>query len=67
MYTRENDSALSTNFAAAYKSGCITRAEWMKANKCRKYLRVLTVADIASGDGRIIDNKVVRACYSVTE
>ena len=59
-FTRENDSTLSSNFAAAYNGGSITRAEWVKANKCRKYLKVLTVADIASGDGKTIDDNVLR-------
>ena len=44
----------------AYIAGLITKGEWIRANKCRKYLKVLTVADIASGNGRTIDTNILR-------
>ena len=51
-YTREDDSTLESAMSLAHTAGLITQGEWGRANKCRKYLKVLTVADIASGDGR---------------
>ena len=41
-------------------AGCDTRAEWVKANKYRKYFRVVMVAVIESGDGRTIDDRVLK-------
>ena len=32
-----------------------------KANKCRQHLKLLTVADIASGDGRSINNDIFKS------
>ena len=55
---RENDSCITLHFAGAYKAGLITKAEWVKANKCRKYLRVLTISDIASGNGKFIERNI---------
>ena len=55
---REGDSTLSDNFAVAFIEGRITKAEWSKANKCRVFLKVLTVGDIASGDGKNIDDGI---------
>ena len=52
---RENNRCITTHFARAYQAGLITKSEWLKANKCRKYLKVLTVADMASGNGQHID------------
>ena len=55
---REGDSPLSKKFAEAFMQKKITRAEWKKANLCRIYLKVLSVGDIASGDGRSIDGRI---------
>ena len=55
QFVREDDSTLNEWFAAAFQLGKITKSEWSKANKCRLYLKVLTVGDIASGDGCFID------------
>ena len=55
---REGDSPLSKQFAEAFMQKKITRAEWKKANLCRIYLKVLSVGDIASGDGRSIDGRI---------
>ena len=55
---REGDSPLSKQFAEAFIQKKITRAEWKKANLCRIYLKVLSVGDIASGDGRNIDGRI---------
>ena len=55
---RENDRCITTHFARAYQAGLITKSEWLKANKCRKYLKVLTVADMASGNGQHIDTNM---------
>lgn len=57
---RDGDGTIVSNLSAAFKGGKITRAEWSKANKCRKYLRVLTISDIASCDGRSIDNNMLK-------
>ena len=54
-YARENDTTLTSQFAIAYKNGCITKSEWKKANLCRLYMKVLTVGDIATGHGLNID------------
>lgn len=40
-------------------SGLITQGEWSRANKCKKYLKVLTVADILLYDGRTIDTNIL--------
>ena len=63
---REGDGELSARFATAYEAGIITKGEWIKANKCRIYLKVLTVGDIASGDGRTIDGGVYKGHYDAT-
>ena len=55
---RENDGVLSEYFAEAFKDVRITKAEWDKANKCRIYLQVLTVGDIASGNGKTVDEGI---------
>ena len=49
---REKDAPLSVYFNNAVRHNLITQKEWNRANLCRKYLRVLTVADIATGDGK---------------
>ena len=48
----------------AYTLGKISRSEWGKANKCRMYLNVLTVGDIASGDGRYIDKGMQKGIFN---
>ena len=58
QFVRENDSTLSGRFAQAYKAKAITKSEWTKANKCRMYLKVFTVGDVASGDGTLIDEGI---------
>ena len=57
---REHDTPLTESFSQAYQKGAITKAEWKKANKCRLYLRVLTVGDVASGDGCTIDRNITK-------
>jgi hypothetical protein len=46
--TRQGNYTLTSAFIVAYKEGIVSKSELKKANKCRLYLRVLTVADIAS-------------------
>jgi hypothetical protein len=58
--TRQGDHTLTSAFIAAYKEGIVSKSELKKANKCRLYLRVLTVADIASGDGRFVDDDMFK-------
>ena len=63
---REGDSTLSEHFATAYINRKITKAEWGKANRCRVYLKVLTVGDIASGDGRSIDAGMKKGKFNIS-
>ena len=55
---RERDSTLTQHFAQAEKDGKISLGEWQIANKCRLYKQVITVADVATGDGNRIDEWV---------
>lgn len=57
---RETDSTIASNLAAKFHRGAITRSKLSKAIKCRKYLRVLTITDIAPGDGRSINNNILK-------
>ena len=59
QYVRENDSSITAGFAKAYQNGSITKSQWYIANRCRLYLRCLTVGDIASGNGRSLDTNVL--------
>ena len=43
------------HISRAYKADIVTKVEWVTANKCRKCLRVLTIADISSGNGQHTD------------
>ena len=61
---RDGDSELSLHFAQAFANGLITKGEWDKANKCRIYLKVLTVGDIASGDGKYIADGIIKGKYT---
>ena len=53
---REGDSLLTEHFASACRQGKITKSEWKRANRCRIYLKVMTVGDIATGHGYAIDD-----------
>jgi len=55
---REKDSMLPKKFAIAEKRKLINRKEWEIANRCRLYLQVLSIVDIATGDGQAIDINV---------
>ena len=61
---REKDVPISVYFSNAFKHGIITAQEWKRANLCRKYLRVLTVADIATGDGKSITSQALNGIRS---
>ena len=37
----------------------ISKGEWKRANKCQKYLKVVTVACITSGFGKFIDTNML--------
>jgi hypothetical protein len=60
---REYDSALTDNFARAYMGKKITKAEWRKANKCRIFLQIFTVGDIATADGMTIEENILKGIY----
>ena len=55
---QEDTICITTHFARAYQEGLVTKSEWLKANTCRKYLKVLTVIDISFGNGKHIDVNV---------
>jgi len=61
---REGDSELSSHFVNIFVIGQITKGEWDKANECRIYLKVLTVRDIASEDGKYIDDGIQKGKYN---
>ena len=52
---RERDTMLTDKFATSFKLGLLNKRDWKAANKCRLYLKVLTIADIANGCGTGID------------
>ena len=52
---RENDCLLTEKLANAVNEGLITIAEWEVANRCRIFKKVISVADLASGDGYTLD------------
>ena len=64
-YTREDDSTLASATNLAHTAGLITKEEWGRANNCRKYLKVLTVADIASGDGKSLHSNILQGSILV--
>ena len=51
---RVRDQMLNECWAESWKIGVISKANWKKANYCRLYLRVMSVGEIATGDGRWI-------------
>lgn len=55
---REGYSTLASNFTAAFNGINITKSEWSTSDKCRRYIKVLTGADITSGDERTIDDNI---------
>ena len=55
---RDGDKMLGDVFAQGYDQKIITKGEWAAANRCRLYLQALSVADIATGDGRAVDPSV---------
>lgn len=59
-FTREGDTTLALAMSRVYIEVLLTKGEWGRASKFRKSLKVLTVADIASGDGRSRDMNILR-------
>ena len=60
---RENDRTINKLFAEAYPMKKISKADWVKANKCRIYLEVLTLGDIASADGTAIEDEIIKGVF----
>ena len=52
---RRKDRMLAVKFVWAVKNNLVSRGYWGAANRCRLYLKALTIADIATGDGQVID------------
>ena len=48
---RERDRMLANKFELSYNLKMIGKTDWQAANRCRIYLKVLSVADIATGSG----------------
>ena len=63
---REKDVPISVYLCNAFNHKLITTHEWKRANICRKYLRALTVADIATGDGKSVTDAALNGIRSNT-
>ena len=61
---RNGDSTLSAMFAKACIQHKITKREWYKANKCRIYLKVLTLGDIVTADGTAIEENTLKGIFN---
>ena len=48
---RTGDRFLGNIFADAYSKNTLSKQDWRAANRCRLFLKLLTVADLATGDG----------------
>ena len=46
---------LATIFATAERMEVISKGEWNSANRCRQFLKLMSVADITTGDGAEIE------------
>ena len=55
---RQNDKPITQSFAEAFHNKLITKREWRRANLCRKYLRVVTISDITSANGKVITQQI---------
>ena len=53
---QERDTMLAEKFELSYNLKMIGKTDWQAANRCRIYLKVLSVADIATGSGLEIDS-----------
>ena len=53
-YHREYDTTLTSRFELAFDANLISKGEWRTANSCRKYLQVMNVSDLATGDGKYV-------------
>ena len=63
---REKDVPISVYLCNAFNHKLITTHELKRANICRKYLRALTVADIATGDGKSVTDAALNGIRSNT-
>ena len=52
--TRENDSTLTSCLELVYDAKLISKGEWQTANLCRKYLQVINILDVATGEGKYV-------------
>ena len=55
---RNRDITLSSRFVEAAKVKIITKSEWKIANRCRVYLKYISVADIAVGNDKGVSTKI---------
>ena len=62
---REKDAPINVYLCNAFKMGIITANEWKRANLCRKYLRVLTIADLATGDGKFVAKSAMQGIRKI--
>ena len=60
---RANDTPLNVGLTKAFNEKKFTKTEWKRANKCRIYLQVLTIGDIATADGTEIDEGIMKGEY----
>ena len=61
---RDKDAPITSYLSNAYNHNLITAREWRRANLCRKYLRALTIADIATGDGKAVTHSALQGIRS---
>ena len=63
---KEKDAPITLYFCNVFNHGLITAGEWKRANLCRKYLRVVTTAEIATGDGKYVTNAAMQGNRKAT-
>ena len=61
--SRENDIPINVGLAKAFNEKKITKTEWKRANKCRMYLQVLTIGDIATAEGTEIEEGIMKGDF----
>ena len=57
---RTGDKFLGEIFADAYSKNMLLKQDWRAVNRCRLFLKLLTVADLTTGDGQEVDEAMLR-------
>ena len=56
---RERDAMPSVKFATSFKIGLLDKRDWRAENRCRMFLKVLSIVDIADGCGEELDTSLL--------